>query len=297
MLQTGVHRESNGQPQEAIDTTQPEPPAKTRDDQVLGITHLETPIVSHHNTLTTSIASSIKSLAKSSLRLHTEQLHKQSAAFLQPLDEAQAIRCLQTSFTSTVPGTAAIGRMEFAFAFDPIATSDTSTLQPVSYLEPSVFDRTLKLITLDVAPYVRSIVAYESQLQKQRLKLSTLVSEGGRGAAGSRRMRTTRAALSALEGGSRSTTRGERWFKADLNPYLVAKTAGEGWNGPECGETETPGKLSAPSPDQSAEGSAKASPGTTPDTTPTKAPIKAVIKGRKRKMVVQDDDEADELGS
>lgn len=184
----------------------------------------------------------------------------------------------------------AISRIDFAFAFDPIAAPDTSSLQLASYLEPSVFDRTMKLITLDVAPYVRSIVAYDSHLQKQRLKLSTLVSEGGKAtsAQGAKRMRTTRAALSALEGGSRSTTRGERWFKADINPYLVAKTAGEGWNGFGAGPDETR--------EESMESATKGSRETSPDTTPTKTPKKAILKSRKRKMVVQDDDEADGLG-
>jgi hypothetical protein len=190
--------------------------------------------------------------------------------------------------------------MDFAFAFDPIATPDTGPQASVSYLEPSVFDRTLKLIALDVAPYVRGIVSYDSQLQKQRLKMSTLVSEGGRGAQGSKRMRTTRAALSALEGGSRSTTRGERWFKADINPYLVAKTAGEGWNGFGSEGSETlEGGSSLASLEKSADGSAESSPRTSPDTTPTKTLKKAVLKGRKRNRVLQDDDDdddADELG-
>lgn len=183
--------------------------------------------------------------------------------------------------------------MDFAFAFDPIAAPDTSSLQAVSYLEPSVFDRTLKLIALDVAPYVRGIVAYDAQLQKQRLKLSSLVSEGGGGGArGAKRMRTTRAALSALEGGSRTTTRGERWFKADLNPYLVANTAGEGWVATAASESvgTPPAQGSAGSPRSSA-GSSR----TSPETTPTKTPKKNLLKGRKRKLL-QDDEEADELG-
>jgi hypothetical protein len=269
-----------------MDTTQPELPAKIRDDFVLGITHLETPVMTNYNTVPISIASAIKSLARSLLQLYAENTGTRSVPALCPMDEAHAIRRLQNSFTSTLPGAPAIGRMEFAFAFDPIATPDPSPLQPMSYLEPSVFDRTLQLITLDVAPYVRSIVAYDSHLQKQRIKLSSLVSEGGRGAQGSKRMRTTRAALSALEGGSRSTTRGERWFKADINPYLVAKTAGEGWNGFEAGDLETL--------DGSAKGSGKNSPKTSPDTPPTKTPKRAMLKNRKRKKVLRDDDDDDE---
>jgi hypothetical protein len=110
-------------------------------------------------------------------------------------------------------------------------------------------------------------------------------------------MRTTRAALSALEGGSRSTTRGERWFKADISPYLVAKTAGEGWNGFGSEGSETMEGSSMASLEKSAEGSAESSPKSSPDTTPTKTLKKAVLKGRKRNRVLQDDDDdADELG-
>ncbi|KAK4119620.1 P-loop containing nucleoside triphosphate hydrolase protein [Parathielavia appendiculata] len=275
--------------EEAMDTTQPELLAKAREDFVLGITHLETPIMTHHDTLTTSIAFAVKSLAKSSLQLHTERLSRQPAQALSALDEGRAIQCLQASFTTTLPGTPAINRMDFAFAFDPIATADTSLLQPMSYLEPSVFDRTLKIIALDVAPFVRGIVAHDSRLQRQRLKMSNLVCEGGKPSQGTKRMRTTRSAFSALEGGSRSTTRGERWFKADMNQYLVAKTAGERWNSFRPGGLETPEK--------SVRGSAKGSPNTSsPDVTPTKTMKKAVLKSGKRKMALGDDDEADELG-
>lgn len=263
---------------------------------MLGITHLETPTTTHYDTLTTSIPSTIKSVARCFLRLQTERLQATPAPTLRPLNEDQAIHYLQASFTSTPPEKLTITRMDFAFAFDPVATPNTGLQPSVLYLEPSVFDRTLKLITLDVAPYVRSIVAYDSQLQKQRLKMSSLVSEGGRGTQGSKRMRTTRAALSALEGGSRSTTRGERWFKADINPYLVAKTAGESWNSFKARGSETPEGSSMISTEKSAENSAESSPKTSPDTTPTKTLKKAMLKGRKRNRVLQDDDDVDELG-
>lgn len=282
--------------QEAFDATQPEPSSKAKDDCVLGIIHLDTPVISHYNTLTTTIASSIKSLAKASLQLNTTKLQNPKHTF-RPLDETRGIQCLHTSFTSTRPGMSAIGRIEFAFAFDPIAAPSPSPVPLTAFLEPSVFDRTLKLIVLDVAPYVRGIVAYDAHLQKQRLKMSSLVSEGGRANRGSKRMRTTRAALSAMEGGTRSTTRGERWFKADLNPYLVAKTAGKYFNTFETEVImETPEKSSVASVKGSAESSTKNSPETSPDTTPTKTPREAVPKGRKRKVVIQEDSEADELG-
>lgn len=271
--------------QEAMDTTQPEPPANARDDLVLGRPSLDDCFVAQHDSLSVSITSTIKSLARSSLQSRTEKHLGHAAPALDPLDEVRAIRCLQNNFTSTLPGTASINRMHFAFAFDPIAVADSTSPQPASYLDPSVFDRTLKLITLDVAPYVRSIVAYDSRLQKQRLKLSSLMSEGGKRTRGSKRMRTTRAALSALEGGSRSTTRGERWFKADINPYLVAKTAGKGWNSFDSEVAEALENIEA---------SPKSSSTISPDATPPQTPKKVARKGKKRQKVLEDDD-VDEL--
>ena len=53
------------------------------------------------------------------------------------------------------------------------------------------------------------------------------MSQGGSKKA--KRMRTTRAAYSAMEGGQRSTTRAERWFKADINTHLVMATGGKDW--------------------------------------------------------------------
>lgn len=255
-----------------------------RDDLVLGFTHLDTPHVTHYDSLATALAFTIKSLARCSLQEHTEHIQGHPSTALQPLDETRVIHYIQASFTSAPPGTSVIDRIDFALAFDPIASADTAPLQPVSYLEPSVFDRTMKLITLEVAPYVRGIIAYDSRLQKERLRLSSLVSEGGGG--GPKRMRMTRSALSALEGGSRSTTRAEKWFKADLNPYLVAKTAGEGWmvdSSDLAGDDETPSESSKGSP-----------PKTSPDISPARTPKKAALKGRKRKVMAGEDD-VDEL--
>ncbi len=84
----------------------------------------------------------------------------------------------------------------------------------------------MTLIVEDMAPYVRSIVAYDARLQEDRLKLSNLMSEGGRKG---KRMRTTRAAMSALEGGARKTTRRDRYFPATLNQVFVLKTGMPSW--------------------------------------------------------------------
>lgn len=219
------------------------------------------------------------------------------------MTETQVIDHIRHSLASPVPGSWTINRLDFALAFDPLATSDCAPLQPTSYLDPSVFDRNMKLLVLDLAPFVRTIISYEADLQKQRLKLSSLISEGGGGAAakGSKRMRTTRAALSALEGGSRSTIRGEKWFKTAINPILVARTAGTGWGGasgvgggsdtvtttsPPAVVTSPPATVSEPEP----EGSSCA---VSPREPNLKGPVKRG-RGRPRKVVIQEES-GDEL--
>lgn len=64
------------------------------------------------------------------------------------------------------------------------------------------------------------------------------MSQGGK----AKRIRTTRAAYSAMEGGQRSTTRAERWFKANINSHMVLATGGKDWPR-ACGEdSQTSGR-------------------------------------------------------
>lgn len=98
-------------------------------------------------------------------------------------------------------------------------------------------------------------------------------------------MRTTRAALSALEGGTRSATRGERWFKAEMNPYLVAKTAGKGWNRFEAGDLE----------EEAGEEKGKVDVGGVwSDSSPEATPKRAVQRKRKRKVVLEGEEDEEE---
>ncbi|KAI9709582.1 MAG: hypothetical protein M1820_003342 [Bogoriella megaspora] len=112
-------------------------------------------------------------------------------------------------------------------AFEPLTEPDPRTIHPTSSGGPSVFDGTAAPIIEDVAPYVRSIVLYDSALEARRLRYSGLLTHGG-----NKKVRTTRASRSALEGGKRETTRREKWFPKGLNPFLVHKTAGQGWVAP-----------------------------------------------------------------
>lgn len=122
-----------------------------------------------------------------------------------------------------------LSRLHFATSLDILADPpDHTLLERTSYLlTPSSFDRTFSIITLDLAPYVRSIVAHEQILETQRIRLSNLLSAGGNG----KRARTTRASRVALEGGVRETKRRDRWFDSDLNFELVMQTAGKEWAG------------------------------------------------------------------
>ncbi|KAF3048591.1 hypothetical protein E8E11_008394 [Didymella keratinophila] len=97
-------------------------------------------------------------------------------------------------------------------------------------LHATSIDRPLAILTTDVAPYVRSIVAHELALETQRIMMGNLLSEGGR----SKRGRTTKASRTAMEGGERQSKRRERWFHRDLDFELVMRTAGSGWAGMGC---------------------------------------------------------------
>jgi hypothetical protein len=122
-----------------------------------------------------------------------------------------------------------LSRPNFSYAFDCLAApADQMLPERTSFmLTPSSFDRTFSIITLDLAPYVRSIVAHEQILESQRIRMSNLLSGGGNG----KRARTTRASRVALEGGVRETKRRDRWFDAELNFELVMATAGKEWTG------------------------------------------------------------------
>ncbi|KAL5120034.1 hypothetical protein ACEQ8H_002132 [Pleosporales sp. CAS-2024a] len=122
-----------------------------------------------------------------------------------------------------------LSRLDFSCAMDCLAAAPDQILpERTSFiLTPSSFDRTFNIITLDLAPYVRSIVAHEQILETQRLRLSNLVTAGGNG----KRARTTRASRVALEGGVRESKRRDRWFEADVNFEAVMATAGRDWSG------------------------------------------------------------------
>ncbi|KAL3423253.1 AAA family protein [Phlyctema vagabunda] len=207
-----------------LDTSLPHISNKAKDDYVLGMKLLDAPLAVTYNLLGQDMSMWMTTHAKKYL-LQGEALRHASNGLAGPesSQEEQALHLIRKKTTTKDTG---LVRRELSLAFDPISETDKNPTWGGSSLEACCFDRTMSLIVLDVAPYVRSIVAYDMRLQQDRSRLSNLLSEGGRQG---KRMRTTRSAMSALEGGSRRTTRKDRYFGTKVNPYHVLKTGGDEW--------------------------------------------------------------------
>lgn len=211
-----------------LDPTLPALPSKVKDDFVIGQQLLEAPLQIQYSSVAFDIATSTRNLARSQL----PQALVSCLSGYGLSDEDVANRAIRRSFQQQTLSKAMITRHDFSSAFDPIAVSKKSLVQYSGHLDTSVFDRTMSMIALDVAPYVRCIVAYDQYLQAERLLRSNLLSEGGKP---KKRVRATRSAYSALEGGPRASTRREKYFSADLNPHLVLLTGGKDWESLVCG--------------------------------------------------------------
>lgn len=207
--------------EERIDPCLPEMPEPVKDDFIIGQTLLEADPIQPHFCSRAGIAFSVSALSYSALKTsvtgHNSDEQGQQSMTRQEQDAASV---LKQSFEDKK---SRLTRYDVAVAFDPIAVSPKA-LSSMN-LDPSVFDRTMTMIVLDVAPWVRGIVHYEDQLMQDRQRLNELLGEGNK----RKRMRTTRSAYSALEGGERRTTRRERYFGDCLSTEAVMYTAGSGW--------------------------------------------------------------------
>ncbi|KAI1161927.1 hypothetical protein F5B18DRAFT_626346 [Nemania serpens] len=209
----------------ALDATIPDLHTKSLDDFTIGNKLLEVTPLCYYNSISLGVSTSLRLLAQSNLA--RSQPSPDPVCRIRQFDEKRVTGDIAHHLQKSIRRESPITRRDYSIAFDPIAVSEKILAN--GYLEPSVFDREMRALCLDVAPYVRSIVSYDQRLYNERRARSNLLSEGGRPE--KKRMRTTRAALSALEGGSRATTRGEKYFAADLNPYLVMRTGGRCWGG------------------------------------------------------------------
>ncbi|KAI0004835.1 hypothetical protein F4779DRAFT_598909 [Xylariaceae sp. FL0662B] len=217
----GISPEPN---QVVMDATIPNLPAKSKEDFIVGRQLLEVMPIARYDTTSSDITTSMRSLARA--RLKDGQPVRGAPDLWKPLNETKITSEIERHISGLLEAERPVTRMDYSVAFDPIAISEK--VLATGYLDPSVFDRPMKTISLDVAPYVRSIVISDQQLQKERLLRSNILSEGGK--PGKKRMRNTRSAYSALEGGPRASTRREKYFSTDVNPYLVMRTGGKGWD-------------------------------------------------------------------
>ncbi|TGJ78356.1 hypothetical protein E0Z10_g10408 [Xylaria hypoxylon] len=207
----------------ALDATVPDLHTKTLDDFTVGNKVLQVTPLCDYNSISLEVSTSLKILAQ--LKLVRGPSPSENGCPISRFDEKRVTGDIEHHLKMSSRSEGPITRKDYSIAFDPIAASEKILTN--NYLDPSVFDREMSALCLDVAPYIRGIISYEQRLQNERRTRSSLLSEGGNPE--KKRMRTTRAALSALDGGSRATTRRERYFAANINPYLVMRTGGKCW--------------------------------------------------------------------
>ncbi|CAG8954301.1 hypothetical protein HYFRA_00005922 [Hymenoscyphus fraxineus] len=207
-----------------IDIEQPVLTSKAREDYILAYPIVEALPKVDFGSITKSVSLHMKSRARKIFQEDSHIRHDlEVPQELSTPSESELLRLITKQISAPE---SQLRRIDFSLAFDPISEPEKAYVWSSNSLEASSFDRTITMIALDLAPYVRSIVACDARLQQDRARLSNLLSEGGRQG---KRMRTTRAAMSALEGGARRTTRKERYFGDKLNKIFVLYTGMESW--------------------------------------------------------------------
>ena len=195
-----------------LDHTKWKMPARFRANFVEGQRLLKGRLLEDLSGFTPSLALTLRALA-------IRTLHKDEAHLVQKVQNTiyQAIQSSPRKSTTIQP-TQTEKLMDLAF--NPL-TSSTSGSQISS------LDGPIATVATELAPYVRSIAASDVRLEEQRQQLSAALEQPGR--AGGGKKRKTRASYAALEGGSKASTRRERWFPVEVNYRWVMRTGGVGW--------------------------------------------------------------------
>ncbi|MCJ1338892.1 hypothetical protein MMC09_004181 [Bachmanniomyces sp. S44760] len=199
-----------------FDWCRPEIPEKARMDFIEGYSLIQADSLEDMTGLSSRIALALQA---GSQKLHFDDSPEASHVIL---EERQISRALAEKAGETQSPTHWSKNRLAAVLGWPAGNRRSSLREP----EIASIDNTSVSIAEDTAPYVRSIISYDLQLEEKRLQLSSLLAQGGRNG---KRIRTTRASRAALEGGSKAQTRAERWFPPGTNYPLILQTAGKGW--------------------------------------------------------------------
>ena len=124
-----------------------------------------------------------------------------------------------TEFILRRPNVESIRPKNLSDALEPLVEDLRTFPPPTGRTAPSL-DGLSTTIATDIAPYIRHIVLVDEQIERQRQEIDA--SSQGTG-----RLRKTRRARAALEGGNVANTRVERWFPKDLDFVAVMATGGQ----------------------------------------------------------------------
>jgi hypothetical protein len=194
-----------------LDTSRPPMTDKARSQYIEGMRLLQIDEIVRYDTLSHELA------------VVTALTAQQVAGFARTNDGPSRVKaCISASKTTSHSDS--LTRRDFA-CFDAISLLSDNVLSTTPGLSQSTFDGPLDLIATDIAPYVRSILQHEAALAEQHDRLNSIMGDGRN----AKRLRTTRAARSALQGSQRSLTRREKWFTKDLDVASVLATGGKDW--------------------------------------------------------------------
>lgn len=114
-------------------------------------------------------------------------------------------------------------RSHFSAALDLLADPDPEN--PSDTLQLSSFDRAFSIITLDLAPYARSIARHDLMVERDKAALLS---------SSQKRVRLSRVSRSAADGGRREETRQQRKLPGSVNLKAVVETGGKRWESGGC---------------------------------------------------------------
>ncbi|XHG04277.1 hypothetical protein AWENTII_007553 [Aspergillus wentii] len=198
---------------DAIDISVPPMPEKQRTNYIEGYPLLHTDLKPDYSSLPAAIGSTFKVLMGNVFRPNNEHVleYTQAEQVMHNVIKPQAVN---------PPGA------ELLAALDPVKQGPYNVFPvPTGRLAPS-FENGTRPLSEDLAPYIRAIMGFDLRLEKYRLELSGLLSHSTNR---TKKMRTTKASRAALEGGTKTDTRKERWFPSDTYSSRIMATGNKEW--------------------------------------------------------------------